>query len=78
MEQLLWPVIESGPICVLTSSEFPRNPCEVVTSIFSILQLGKLRLREVMMLLKQAATGPYSAFVGLQKDTPPLVDKVPG
>lgn len=32
--------------------------------------LGKLKLREVMMLLKQAATGPYSAFVWVTKRYP--------
>lgn len=70
MEQLLWPDMESSPICVLISAEFPRNPCEVGTIILSILQLGKLRLGEVKMLLKQAATGPYSAFVWVTKRHP--------
>lgn len=70
MEQLLWPDMEPGAICVFISAEFPRNPCEVGTIIFSILQLWKLRLGEVMILLKQAATGPYSAFVWAVKRHP--------
>lgn len=78
MEQLLWPDVESGPIPVLISSEFPRNPCEVVTSIFSILQVGKLRLREVKILLKQAATDPYSASVWVTKTPLPWWTKYLG
>lgn len=78
MEHLLWPGTEPGPFCVLILAELPRNPFQVGTVISSILQLGKLRLTEVKLLFKQAATGPYSASCGLQNDTLPLVDKVPG
>lgn len=76
MEHLPWSQSHAFSVC--SSQPFPRDPCKVGTIVSSILQLGKLRLREVKMLFKQAATGPYSAFVQVTKDTPPLLDKVPG